>query len=398
MPESPRSRSKAIPPPYDTFILDAVDVTGNQRRVNVLFSLIGFSYLFALDALFQPVDYWRLVFPTFNVEFEISWVYNCASATTLFLLVLSGAVPKFVQRIVGCYVIIIVCLVSLPASHFVLSSETQNLVVVLGSTALASMAISTVDSTMFALGSLFSPSAIEHLQLGMGFALLTSALYRVFSKAVFAIDMVIPATTLYFGLAVATVSMGLTAFIQLERLSSTREAIHHSRRQVISLSVWPKIWFHECLVALSYSCSSVVYPGVVSSIPSYNFTQLDATGWWPLMLMLVYAIGEACGRFCVRWRFGLTSQSIAKLFVVRLALVPLVVSCAMGVLFTHDMISLVIVLLSGLSSGYVGTLAIVLVTDCVDPDERSATGMFSSLSINVGLLTGATFALAAVRL
>ncbi|CAK4902127.1 unnamed protein product [Aphanomyces euteiches] len=361
-----------------------------------LFTVLGFSYYYALDAIFQPVDYWRLLFPTFNAEFEISWVYNCGSTTTLVLLVTCGFVPWYMGRIVGGYATMLVVLVALPWSHFVLVGETQNLVMVLASTAILSMAISTVDNTTFALASLFPQGAVEHVQLGMGFALVLSALARIFSKAVLSADFVVAATILYFAIATGVVSTGLLAFTKLMRLPTSRHALHRS--QHINLSVWRKIWFQECIVGVSYACSNVVYPGVVSTIPSYNFSSLNSTGWWPLLMMLLFSISNAVGRYCVRWRMGYTFETVWQPVVARWILVPLLLCSAFGWCFTHDVFSTVFVLLLGWSDGYCGTLAVVVVNDCVNSEELSVTGMCTSLSINIGVLAGSSVALAMAKL
>ena len=49
-----------------------------ERKAYWLFTAIGIGYLFPFSALTQPVDYWTILFPDFNVEFSITVV--CTSA------------------------------------------------------------------------------------------------------------------------------------------------------------------------------------------------------------------------------------------------------------------------------------------------------------------------------
>ncbi|RHY79137.1 hypothetical protein DYB26_010986 [Aphanomyces astaci] len=373
------------------------DNVDEKHQAFRLFTVIGFAYLFSCFALLQPVDYWHHLFPTFNAEFEIAWVYNLASVSTLLLLLWFGAAPSYNWRIVGGFSVILLFMVALPASHYVFTTSIQHLVMVLGSTAIISVSVSTVDSTVLSLASLFPVGAMEATQVGMGWALFVSALYRVATKAFFySTDSVVPATMLYFAVTVATVAGGLFAYVQLHRLSITQRCIHQAHAsQVVDLSMWPKLWFNECMVALSFGITYVVYPGVLTTIPSYNFPASNANGWWPLVLMTTFAGCEAVGRSCVRWRLA-THDTIWKLVVPRLLLIPLIVCAAKGVL-THDAISVLSVALVGWSNGYVGTLAVVVTNDCVDDHEQSVTGMFASLGINVGILAGATVSVIAAR-
>ncbi|KAH9121321.1 hypothetical protein AeMF1_006895 [Aphanomyces euteiches] len=378
---------KKVEAQYESFNED------DKKYAFKLFTVIGFSYLFSCFALLQPVDYWRLIFPTFNAVFEIAWVYNIASVSTLLFLVWCGASPSYVERIVGGYATIVLFMIALPVSHFVLDSQNANLVMVLGSTAIISIAISTIDSTLLSLASLFPVGAMENTQVGMGFALFVSALYRVVTKAFFPSELVVAATMLYFGITVATVAAGLVAFFLLLRLPMTQHYIHHvAKSQVIDRGVWGKIWFKVAMIATSFGCTYVVYPGVVSSIPSYNFPSLNSTGWWPLILMTIFAGFEATGRSCVRWRMT-THETIWTVVLPRLLLLPLLILSAKGKWLAHDAISLVLVMLLGWSNGYCGTLAVVVLNDCVDDHEQSVTGMFASLAINVGILSGATVSL-----
>ncbi|ETW07587.1 hypothetical protein H310_02069 [Aphanomyces invadans] len=369
-----------------------------KRLAFRLFTAMGFAYLFSYFALLQPVDYWTLLFPSFNAEFEIAWVYNVASVSTLVMLLWQGGSPSYNWRIVGGFATILTVMVALPVSHFVLSTTKQHLAMVLGSTAIISVSISTVDSTVLSLASLFPVGAMEATQVGMGWALFVSALYRVATKMfLYTANSVVPATMLYFGVTVATVAGGFLAFLKLRQLSITQRYVDQARAtQVVDLSMWSKLWFNECMVALSFGITYALYPGVLTSIPSYNFPALNASGWWPLVLMTTFAGCEALGRSCVRWRLA-THQTIWKLVLPRLMLIP-VVTCAAKGFVAHDVISVASAMILGWSNGYVGTLAVVVTNDCVDAHEQSVTGMFASLGINVGILAGATVSLVASKI
>ncbi|KAF0692618.1 Aste57867_16321 [Aphanomyces stellatus] len=364
-----------------------------------LFMVLGFGYLFPYYALAQPVDYWHLLFPSFNVDFEISWAYNITSVTTLFLIAFVGGKQWYAGRIVGGFATQVLVLLVLPASYFVLASEMLNLAMVLGCTIVVSIATSFLDSSVFSLANLFPRSGIVYVQLGIGLSTLATSIYRLATKALFSNNMVVPATMLFFGVSAATVACGIVAYYLLVRLPLTQRCLAQTTQDVVGLALVRKIWRQELLVTFSYALTLSVWPGVVTAIPSYDFPHLNASKWWPLVLLAIFSAFEVVGRLLVRFRCGITPQTMWRWVLPRFVLLPLLVCSAKGVRgFTHDAISVTLTILTAISSGYVGTWSILVVNDIVDEDEQSATGMLSSLFLNIGLITGSTIGLAIAQL
>ncbi|KAF0692621.1 Aste57867_16324 [Aphanomyces stellatus] len=369
-------------------------------RASFLFLAMGFGYLFPYWALAQPVDYWHLLFPSFNVEFSISCAYNIASTAALVGILCHGGKQRYTGRIVGGFVAQVVVLVVLPASYFVLPApallfQSAHLTMVLASTVVVAIAGSFLDSSVFALAALFPHGgAIANVQLGIGLSLLVTALYRDATKAFFADDMVVASTMLYFGAGAITVGGGIAAYFVLLRLPLTRACLKADAAQdTVHFSLLQKVLVNQLLVAASCLCTLLLWPGVVSAIPSYQFPHLNANGWWPLLLMTVYAASDVAGRVGVQHvRLGVTAATIWKLVLPRFLLVPLLVGAATGAI-AHDAISIAGVVVLGVTHGYVGTLSVVVVNHIVDATEQSATGMLSVFFLNAGLVAGATLSL-----
>jgi solute carrier family 29 (equilibrative nucleoside transporter), member 1/2/3 len=92
-------------------------------------------------------------------------------------------------------------------------------------------------------------------------------------------------------------------------------------------------------------------------------------------------------------RCGLEKDNIWIPVVLRFLLIPCLVFCVQGYIVS-DLASILIVLLMGFTNGYLGTLAILLVNDCVDSEEeRASAGMITGLILNSGLVLGSTAAL-----
>ncbi|ETW07594.1 hypothetical protein H310_02071 [Aphanomyces invadans] len=367
---------------------DAVD-----RTSDVIFAVLGFAYLFPFWALVQPVDYWHILFPTFNVEFDISLTYTVASVLTLVWVVFVSGVRGHNVRIVGGLATQVAVLVVLPFVALVPSPVYRH-VMVLTSTVWIAIATAILDSSVFGLAALFPKGAIEHVQFGMGISGLVTAIFRVVSKACFPASMLTVATTTYFFAGAVTVGSAIIAYFALLRLPQTQDHLHADRTQhSFQCRLLTKVWKNQALVVLNYATTLAVYPGVVSELRSFQSPMLNSNEWWPLLLLTLYAAMEVVGRYGAAWSHcGFTPQSVWRAVVTRLVLIPALVCAAKGVWLTHDIISVGLVMALALSNGYVGTLTVVLVNDCVDPSERSATGMVSSLCINIGLILGAAVA------
>ncbi|ETV86288.1 hypothetical protein H257_02707 [Aphanomyces astaci] len=365
----------------------------NMRVASKLFLVMGFGYIFPYCAMMQPVDYWTTLFPNFNLVFALSCVYNVANILTFVVILWRSRTPQYSLQIVGGFAVQVVVLILVPLSYYFLSGESQHLVMVLTSTGVLAIASSFLDSAVFSLASLFPKGALENVQLGIGFSNLITATYRLVTKAMFPSHLVVESSMMYFGVGALTVVGGVVAYLMLKRLAIARETLKTAPQQQQSFqrSLWTKILLNEVLLALSYLCSLLLWPGVVSNIPSYNFPSLNANGWWPLLLMALFALSDVVGRFAAsKCRLGITRFTVWKVVLPRFALVPLMVCAATGHSFTHDGVSVLFVTLLGLSGGFACTLAVVVVSDCVDDSEKGATGVASAFFINLGIVLGAT--------
>ncbi|KAH9154776.1 hypothetical protein LEN26_003361 [Aphanomyces euteiches] len=364
------------------------DERRDQMLANLVFGMLGFAYLYPYWALTQPVDYWIDLFPSTNAEAVISLVYTIGTVVTLLALVCVGGTNHYTRRIIGGLGTQVLVLAALPITALV-SESTGRCGVVIACTILIAIATSFLDSSVIGVASLFPRGAMEHVQLGIGVSGLFAAIFRVVSKAVFAPFDVAPSTTAYFFVGSCTVAVAIVAFLYLLRLSLAQRCIHANKQDAFEFRLLRKIWRNEALVILSYATTLAVSPSAISAIQSFQFPYLNDNAWWPLILLTLNAVMEVVGRYLARYRGNLNAHNVWKVVLARVLLVPLIVCSAKRIWLTHDVISIVLVTALAISNGYCGTLSVVFVNDCVDAHELSATGMVSSLAINVGLNVGA---------
>lgn len=117
-----------------------------ERKAYILFAAIGIGYLFPFSALTQPVDYWAILFPDFNIEFPLTAVYMWVNLIVLTLLVFFGGDPIYKNRIYGGFFGQLIVLIIVPTSWFLHLSERSNYAIIMGCTTVAAIVTAFIDS------------------------------------------------------------------------------------------------------------------------------------------------------------------------------------------------------------------------------------------------------------
>jgi equilibrative nucleoside transporter 1/2/3 len=181
--------------------------------------------------------------------------------------------------------------------------------------------------------------------------------------------------------------------------NKNQEIVKGSRQQLepswsTKMIILKKVAFQQFLVFAVFFTSLLVWPAMITEIPTYSFSYLEETKWWSLILLLMYAILDCAGRLCTSYRMGLTPQNIWVVVLLRTALIPLIIWIAQGdFLIQSDFFSVLLVSIMGLTNGYLGSLCIIMVTEDVEEEEKEIAGAFTGFFLNVGLVFGSTAAL-----
>lgn len=197
------------------------------RVVWYLVVLIGIGYLFPLSALVQPIDFWNMVFPGFNIDFPITTLYMWTNLIVLGSIVFMGRKPSYTFRIIGGFIGQLLVLVTVPTMYFFEKSEHDYYVVVMTTTAIAAMVTASVDSVAISFASQFPSVGIEALQLGIGLSSLIGCLYRVFTKLVLPNDTV-TSTVIYFYSGALTILICIIGYYVLLTLPITQKSMSTS--------------------------------------------------------------------------------------------------------------------------------------------------------------------------
>ncbi|KAF0700114.1 Aste57867_9345 [Aphanomyces stellatus] len=381
----------------------SIDTTTPRQLMvlNIVFALIGIGYLFPFSALTQPVDYWKKVFPSYNIEFSITCIYLYSNLLALGLVVAFGPTKvSYTRRIVGGFAGQFIALVFVPLAYHLFEVETVHMAAVLAATAFAAIATAFLDSCVMSLVAKYPVQAQASLQFGIGLSILIGSVYRDFTKLLFSAESVVASSALYFFTGAVTVGICIASYFVLQRLPvpvSAKDANDDYAEAHEAALTAPNRWTvlrkcakNQLIVAVHFMTSLSVWPPLVTEMKSYNCPELQANGWWPLILLTVFSIMDCIGRLNVHRRFGLTKDTVWKPVFARILLVPCIVLSVRGIWFTHDAWSILFVLLLGGSNGYLGSLSILFVNDSVQGDEQPVAGSFTGFVLNAGLVLGST--------
>ncbi|KAF4128079.1 Nucleoside transporter [Phytophthora infestans] len=372
-----------------------------------LFALVGIGFLFPFSALTQPVDYWKMLFPDYNIEFAITSVFMYTSLAFLSLLVMFFGKPQYTGRIVGGFVGQLTVLVFVPTSYYFLASSSA---AILGATAVAAIATAFIDSCAIALVSHYPQRVQESFQLGIGLSALIGSIYRDLTKLVFPTDQLLASSLIYFYSGALTIAVCIGAYYKAMKLQITKKYLLTERDSNVELiekrqslddtglaptkwSVLRKVWQLELLILCVYLASLSVWPPLVTEIKTYNFPSLQENGWWSLILLTIFSTFDCVGRFVVNHRLGLKPSNVWMPIIARFIFVPIIIGIVKEWWLQNDICSVLCVLLLGFGNGYLGALTIIFVSESVQPDEQQIIGPITSFFLNLGLVLGSTVGL-----
>uniref|UniRef100_A0A8D8ZI37 Equilibrative nucleoside transporter 3 n=1 Tax=Cacopsylla melanoneura TaxID=428564 RepID=A0A8D8ZI37_9HEMI len=164
-----------------------------------------------------------------------------------------------------------------------------------------------------------------------------------------------------------------------------------------------KIWMLGLSVLLCFLVSLSLYPAVtalvLSTSPSHN--QWTDVYFSPVIAYLVFSVCDYLGRLIAGYlHWPRHNPSLVLLFSIsRIVFFPLILLCNaqprshLPVLITSDWIYALLVLLMGLSNGYLANITFICAAKRVLPHEQEVASALMVLSLGIGLACGSGLSL-----
>lgn len=207
-----------------------LDEDSQLTKAKAFMAVIGIGYLFPFSALTQPVDYWHLLFPDFNIEFPLTAVFLWTNLIFLFLIVFyGGKQPSFQFRIISGFIGQLVVLIFVPSlSFFTIPSENVYFLLIMSATAAVAAITALLDSVVIGFASLYPPRVLEGLQIGIGLSSLIGSVYRIITKLLFPADEVVLSSLIYFYTGALTIAGCIISYYVLVSLPISKKYLINS--------------------------------------------------------------------------------------------------------------------------------------------------------------------------
>eukprot|EP00455_Lapot_gusevi_P022856 TRINITY_DN237_c0_g1_i1.p1 TRINITY_DN237_c0_g1~~TRINITY_DN237_c0_g1_i1.p1 ORF type:complete len:160 (+),score=62.90 TRINITY_DN237_c0_g1_i1:208-687(+) len=140
-----------------------------------------------------------------------------------------------------------------------------------------------------------------------------------------------------------------------------------------------------------------LFPGITSELTSSDKhlnlnspTNPDGTGWFPIIMITVFDLGDQIGRTLPNWPVCvvLKQRGVVISTVLRLVFFPLFILAARHQVIDGDIWCYIIMLAFSISNGYLGTLSMMYATDAVPLEDKEHTGTLMVFFLTIGLTSG----------
>ena len=135
-------------------------------------------------------------------------------------------------------------------------------------------------------------------------------------------------------------------------------------------------------VVLVFLVTLAIFPGLISEMESSNVNK----DWWSLILFTAFNFTDTIGKFSAgKFSDIIHLNGLLTWSVVRLIFVPVFILCVSPDYIKWDWIQLILVVLFGLSNGYLGTCLCCLcdLYFCISPHHTSPTVKMSNYTTYV---------------
>ncbi|XP_068760044.1 uncharacterized protein [Montipora capricornis] len=396
--EEPNARNKDKPLFYM--------VTRKNFAMYLQFVFFGMGSVLPIFVIFAAVDYFEDIFPHKQPEFALNAIYNPLLFCGSFVNLVWGRAASFKWRIVAGFSVMAICMVG-----FIVLDQLE----LCGSSCLRShfwsvlflagilgLADAVCQSTLFGLTThALPPLYTQGLMLGVGLCGLLITILRVVTKTT-TNDLHV-SSYYYFGAAACFILLVIAAYLHLTRGNAFQKYYLRAHRSGLDTD-----WKHpfqrfafftgEALCVLRYKhvfCHCFLLTLVTAQqyvvIPSVATLAIDflGNGWFPVLLILVYNIGDVLGRgplamfyvYSLRWAWLSTILRFLIVTGIFLSVPPHTLSGRPAWMATF-------VSVLGLSTGHLTTSLISYASSEVPGRAKETVGYLSVLSITLGMASG----------
>jgi len=262
-------------------------------------------------------------------------------------------------------------------------------------------------SGMMAVASMLTPTAVQGFFLGQGAAGLFATLLSIITLSIPGADPV-QAGFYYFLIAAISLALSLVAYLLFSRMSFVRNNTMRKEEKIedqagadtsdlSAFQVFMKIWKFCISSLITLLITLACFPAALSALRS---TSTDTTSRWtttyfsPVMIFLIFNIGDVLGRVTSSILPYPTKRLILPLSICRIVFIPLLYMCnlqprSLTVWFKSDVWPAIFNLLMSWTNGHLLSLSAAYGPQEVETKSaKSLAGTYGAFSCALGLVIG----------
>nr|XP_046189361.1 equilibrative nucleoside transporter 4-like [Oncorhynchus gorbuscha] len=153
------------------------------------------------------------------------------------------------------------------------------------------------------------------------------------------------------------------------------------------------IWAHMLSIAVTYSITLCLFPGLESEIRNPTLGE-----WLPILIMATFNMADFVGKILAALPYEWTGGHLLLFSCLRVVFIPLLVMCvypSSTPTLSHPAWPCLFSLLMGVTNGYFGSVPMIQAAGKVPPEQRELAGNTMTVSYMTGLMLGSAVAYAA---
>uniref|UniRef100_A0A8C0INH6 Equilibrative nucleoside transporter 4 n=1 Tax=Chelonoidis abingdonii TaxID=106734 RepID=A0A8C0INH6_CHEAB len=150
------------------------------------------------------------------------------------------------------------------------------------------------------------------------------------------------------------------------------------------------IWAYMLSIAMTYFITLCLFPGLESEIRNCTLGE-----WLPILIMAVFNLSDFVGKILAALPYDWRGTHLLIYSCLRVIFIPLFIMCVYPSgkpTFSHPAWPCIFSLLMGITSGYFGSVPMILAAGKVSPEQRELAGNTMTVSYMTGLTLGSAVA------
>jgi len=380
-------------------------MSGSERLVMNSMILLGLGYLAPYNSVLTAVDYFSDKFGS-DIEYYVAAALVCPNVVFLALSVMFGLPWSERTCIIGGFGILLAGSMAMPFIE-------QAWILLVVSFAMG-MSTAMTQGTLFSICGLLGPQHTAALTIGTGCAGTVICLIRMATKSAPSEWTSVLAFFIFSSVLCVACIVDFKCIVENSeymlkcRGKTASQAKNDSLREPLAKAeegednndddndddeVKEKISNTQIAkqairgiisVVLVFLVTLAIFPGIISEMKSSHVS----SDWWSLILFTAFNFTDTVGKFSAGQFQVLHLNGLLSWSVLRLVFVPVFILCVNPDYIKWEWLQSVLVILFGLSNGYLGTLAMMLGPQQVSQEQSGRAGLIMVFFLTTGLAVG----------